>query len=587
MTPLLTDQERLKLAAPLGAALRRPITLDGRSFNAVIRAPGSRFVDLGTQALLATLLADPGHAAADPERTEQAVELVIAFASLPSQSRRMATGPFKLHSADPRAFDLETPFHRFTGNLAHGLLLQRLQGSVAGRDGSLMPPLVHSGNLLEFWIDRHFHTVDVEDGIVDCGVEEQGKCVRAWHETRVTGRAGWFRPREVEAGILRLTYMITAQSPVIRLDVEFRATRSVKAMVLSTALDALGEAGLDLAAAEVQTAEGWRSFPPPAAPDQLVWLRDQPAAHLALGRAGWPAEGPVVHLRPGSPQNLHRVTLRAREAGRLHWLTLRHGPVDIAAGTTQLLTEDRYLAANTRPAAAAEAMLAPATPRLLPDAEGPCGAALVAVAAHLLAALRGWSRPEPAALAARREWLARRLAAMAASLGPAIALEEVAQGLLAAGIARRAGLDSAPIAPFAAAILARRQPSGAFGREGLIGHAAALLALGHVGAALPDGPPDALLAAGLSALHLTETDIEVQGGGETPRARLAEGWAMMMRAIAAMPAGQPQADRVAEHAARLLRGLLPAPDALGGSTSAQLALLLASIRHPAWVPELA
>jgi len=54
-----------------------------------------------------------------------------------------------------------------------------------------------------------------------------------------------------------------------------------------------------------------------------------------------------------------------------------------------------------------------------------------------------------------------------------------------------------------------------------------------------------------------------------------------------MPAGQPQADRVAEHAARLLRGLLPAPDALGGSTSAQLALLLASIRHPAWVPELA
>jgi hypothetical protein len=207
--------------------------------------------------------------------------------------------------------------------------------------------VLHTGNLVEFRIGRHRSGVDAEDTITDFALRRNRDGVVLMHESRITGTAGLFRPRRVEAGTLRYQYEIRTGSPLLRLSVTFTAapTQRIGRLRLTTAADQLGADGLGLAEGRVATeATGWQDIGAPGAAGLKVWADGQPVPHLALARAGWPGQGPVLHLRPAAPSAVMSVKAIAARAGALHWLILRHGPTDLPPGGTHTVREDRLLA---------------------------------------------------------------------------------------------------------------------------------------------------------------------------------------------------------------------------------------------------
>lgn len=489
MRNLLHAADRDRLIAHLRGTLLREVAVGGRRLMALAEsegASGSGFCAMPANALAAELLAQPEIRDADPAFSDGVLDFVMAMADAPLPCRRAALGGIELLRDDPRDFEILTPFHRFSGDLSAGVVRQQLRGDAGA-------PLLHTGNLAEFRIGRYRNGVDVEDSIRDCAIARRSGSLVLSHESRIIGKAGWLRPRHVEAGTLRYEYEITAGSPLLRLTVTFTAAagQHLSRLRLSTALDQLGNGGLEMAEGRVAVAEtGWRDFAAPQTAGLSLWAEATPVPHVAIGLAGWPAGAATLHIRPQAPAQVMSVKAVAARPAALHWLILRHGPANLAPGATLVVREDRLLAAGTRAAAAARVMgfAGDAVAGLDLDPLPPQGAALNAVATQLLFAARKSYR---AALAAERQvalegWFDRHMAALMAG-DPGVA--DLAWAILAAETRQRAGA-AAPVEALLPRLLALQNEAGAFGGD-LAGHAAALLALARVLAM--GAPQDALL----------------------------------------------------------------------------------------------
>ena len=546
-----TDQERL--FALLRQRLARAVTVEGVGLIALAESEEAPLCDVVANARAVEFLIQPAIRDGDSAFADGVLDFVIAMAEAPLPCRRLALGGLEIRRNDPRGFEILTPFHRFAGDLGTGVVLQWLRGNSAGRPGTALAPLAHTGNIVQFHIGRHRSSVDAEDGIDRFGLEQQGDQVLLWHETPATGLAGLLRGRPVPAGRLRYEYRITGASPLMRLTVSFTASHALTELRLSTALDALSAEGLALAEAKVQGAGGWRPLAPPSEPALTIWAEAPPVAHVALGQAGWPEGAPTVHLRPTAPGTVKDVKAVAEEAGALHWLVLRHGPADLAAGEAFSVSEDRLLAAGTSAEAAAQAMLAPGLDGTDLEPLSPSGAALLAVASQLLLdSARAYRAPlAPERRAVLADFFDRHLAALLAGT-PAV--EDLALALAAVETRLRDGAAlQATLEALAARLGAAQGGLGGFGAQGLPAHAAAILALARVARRLPDGPPLHPLGRAIRAIQPQDFAMAVAGAGATDPGRHAEGLGMLARALgavllavedASLPLGAEEAEAV-------------------------------------------
>ena len=435
MRNLLLDADRDRLIAPL-ARLATEVAVAGQRVRALPEAEGSAFFPAAATAPAAELLQLPGLRDAHAPLADALLDALMALAGGAGGMRAVAGGA-ALFRDDPADLLVRTPHHRFTGNLRAGVLRQEAPGG--GR-----PALHHTGNLVEFRIGRHAACVDVEDNITEASVAREDQRIVLTHAGTIRSLAGLFTAREVEAGRIAYRYEIDPTSPVLRVEIRFTAARALSQVRVSTALDAVAEEGVGGTAARLMKAGIWRDAAPPVAPGAERWARGTPVAHLAVGAAGWPAGAPAAHIRPHDAARVLSVTAQAKQGGELHGLILRHGPVDLAAGQTRVVREDRLLARGEVESVAAM-MAAGLPPGLAPDPRPDPGAALRAVAAALLFDAGGtWAEPLPtprrAALLAFAEDQIARLSAQGGVVDLASALLG-ADSLCRAG---RLGQDALP-----------------------------------------------------------------------------------------------------------------------------------------------
>ncbi|NKE44811.1 hypothetical protein HB662_08480 [Roseomonas frigidaquae] len=597
MRNLLHAADRDRLIAHLRGTLLREVTVDGRRLMALAEgaAADGGFCAMPANAQAAELLAQPDIRDADPAFADGVLDFVMAMADAPVPCRRAAVGGIELLRDDPRDFEILTPFHRFTGDLSAGLLRQQLRGDASA-------PLLHTGNLAEFRLGRYRNGVDVEDNIRDCAIARRSGGIVLSHESRIGGKAGWLRPRQVEAGTLRYEYEITAGSPLLRLTVTFTAAagQRLSRLRVSTALDQLGTAGLEMAEGRLAGQQGWRDFAAPQAAGLALWAEATPVPHVAIGLAGWPAGTPTLHIRPQAPERVMSVKAIAARPAALHWLILRHGPVALAPGATLVLREDRLLAAGTTAEDAARVMVASGdqVAGLDLDPLPPQGAALNAVATQLLFATRQAYRVIlPAERKAVLEgWFDRQMAALLAG-SPGV--PDLAWAIVAAEARRRSGA-TAPVEALVQRLLALQAEDGAFPGD-LAGHATALLALARVLAQDPPQPLDGPIGRALAAVKPGPAELReagrlvvvegltLQGGTPGPLRGHAETLGLVARAAGtlalvaeqrpgALPAeAAAQAQALHRQAVALLRTLVRPR----GTTLEVLASPLGGSTHPA------
>jgi hypothetical protein len=610
MRNLLHATDRDRLVAHLRGAMLRDVTVGDRRLMALADSEAAGFCAVPVNAQAAELLAQPDIRDADPDFADGVLDFVMAMAETPLPCRRAALGATEVVRDDPRNFEIRTPFHRFTGDLSAGVVMQQMMDEAAA-------PVMHTGNLVEFRAGRFRNGIDAEDTITDFVLTRKDGAIILRHESRITGKAGLLRPRPTAIGTLRYDYTITPGSPILRLSVTFTASRRISRLRLSTALDQLGAGGLEMAEGRVAgTKAEWREFGAPQAAGVRVWAERQPVAHLAMGLAGWPATGATLHLRPGAPDKVLSVKAIAARPQALHWVILRHGPVSLDAGQSFVVREDRLLAPGLA-ADKAAAIMAAAGPAgaamagLELDPLPPSGAALNAVATQLLFAARGAYRSLLPAMrvAALQGWFDRQMAALQAG-EPALA--DLAGAILAAEARRRAGAE-APLDALMGRLIGLQQPSGTFqDRPGvpatLVGQALALLAMAR---ALPHLDPLRLagpIGQALAAVQPGMTELQeagrlmrleglvLEGGAAYPLRSHAEALGLMARAATAMalaaevrPGALPvaalnQAQALHRKAVELLRplvrpqgyALVVQPSPLGGAPNAagQAALVL-------------
>jgi hypothetical protein len=506
MRNLLHATDRDRLVAHLRGHLLREVAVDGRRLTALAEAEGplgGSFCAAPANARAAELLVQPAIRDADPAFADAVLDFVMAMADAPLPCRRAAVGGIELVRADPRDFEILTPFHRFTGDLGAGILRQQLRGAAEA-----LPPVLHTGNLVHFRIGRHRLSVDAEDSIRHVELRRAGDDLVLAHESRITGRAGLLRARPAEAGTLRYEYRIAAGSPLLRLTVSFAAAEErVASLRLTSAVDAMDATGLELAEAALAEGAGWRRFGPPGEAGLGTWTEGEQADHLAIGQTGWPAGGPTLHIRPAGPAALSSVKATASRPGALRWLVLRHGPADLPPGGSLVAREERLLAAGTPAEAAARAMTAPAVAGLDLDPLPPDGAALNAVATLLLFDACGAGRTHlaPSRRAALQGWLARQGAALLAGQP---GLTDLGYAALAAEAELRAGGDDTArrrLEDLAGRLLAAQLPGGAFaepggGTAGLAAHAVAVLALARAATQLDPVPLGAAIGRALAVV---------------------------------------------------------------------------------------
>ncbi|TPG60241.1 hypothetical protein EAH89_02285 [Roseomonas nepalensis] len=508
MPDLLHPQERDRLLAALRRRLRRA-ALDGRPLSGLARteAPGAPLA-LRDNALAAEAMAIPALREADPGLADTLLHFLTAVAEEPGAPSR-AVRPAEAEAAarveilrdNPADLRVLTPWHEFTGDLAHGLLRQRMRdepsasGEAAGRRGVL-----HSGNMARLRavggvpgllgrLSLRARTLDVEDAITAAGVQPEGAGALLWHESALR-----LRPLpgvSLPIGTLRYEYRVSAADPLLRLTVVLRAgTRAgLAALRLTTAADALSEAEPPFAHAslgrdggQVPRAEG------PFGEDEL--LAQGPLDSLHLWQSGPAEEALALHLRPRAGEAVFSARLRGRE-GAPHWLVLRHALPDLAPGGTATLREDRLLArgvAHGTPAAALRLLRDPAALAGRDPGQAGIGAPLAAVAATLLNA-PAFAHPIPRdRLGALQDWLDRQVAALPEEEAAALPLEETALLVLALDAAWRLGGlpgDRRRLRALLARLVAAAGPEGPAGAD-LAGRGAAILALARGGSLIPE-----------------------------------------------------------------------------------------------------
>ncbi|WP_237215236.1 hypothetical protein, partial [Falsiroseomonas oryziterrae] len=426
MRNLLQDTDRDRMVAPLAFTLAGEVQLRGETFRALAEAEGAALFGGEGNARAVELLMLPGVREQHAALGDSVLDFVMAMADAPRPCRRAASGGIEVVGEDPRDVEVRTPFYRIWGDLTHGTLHHERRGGPRG-------VVRHGGNLVEFRMGRFRNCVDVEDAIVETAVERDGDTVRLRHVSLISGEGGLIAKRKAEAGRLEVTYELRAGSPVIEVITSFTASRALSRLRVTTALDALDEGGLGATAGRLLEGGSWRDIAPSPLPGTTKWADGTPVDHLAIGAADWPAHGPVLHVRPDEPGRVMSVTAEARRAGALHWLVLRHGPVELKAGETLTVRERRLLAQGNGVGPIASAMDVAAAGLDL-DPVPASGAALHAVAAALLFDVGWQERMSDARRAALLAFVERQLARLDV---PDIADLDLADAAVAADALRR------------------------------------------------------------------------------------------------------------------------------------------------------
>lgn len=615
MRNLLRASDRDRLVGLLTGPLAREVMVGGTRLR--VLADGEEVENgvlctAAANARAAELLLQPEIREANPALADGVLDFLIAMAEMPEAARYAVAGGIEVTRGDPRDFEVLTPFHRFSGDLFAGQVRQQIRRAAGPGPGHLSPPVLHSGNLVEFRLGRHRACVDVEDHIVDAGLRQDGSRLLLWHESLIRGRAGLLRARAAEAGRLRYEYEIAPDTPLLRLTVTFRATRALSEFRLTTALDSLDADGLAMTAAHLGAAGAWRAAPLPSEPGLATLAKGEAVEHLALGTADWPAGALAVHLRPAAPERVTSAHAVAERGGNLHWLLLRHGSARLSPGEIATIMEHRLLAVGTSAEAAARQMTAAGAGLGIAPAPG-SGAALHVMALALLLDRSGAYRDRlpPSRRTALEVKLDHGLTALAEATP---GLSDLALAVSAAEARRRLhGGQAAPLLRRLLDMLGARQDEAGLFREpdgtpgSLAAHAQAILALARVAWLYPARLAPALESA-LQPITARPVEAPVDGTSVPAETLLlagappalpdhAEAMALVARAMGAVtlaaeggalglsPAALAQAHELHRRAIGLLRplvrprdGLLEVmPSPLGGApgTAAQAAVTLA------------
>jgi len=560
MPDLLHPQERDRLLAGLRRLLR-PTAAEGRPLEGLAHdaSPDAPLPTLDN-AVAAEALAVPALRAADPALADAVLlftETMIEETGPPPRGLAApAGGRVEIRGADPRDLHVLTPWHAFRGDLARGLLRQRLREDDHDPSQERGREVLHTGNMVRLRpgggvaggvtgligrLSPRARTLDVEEAVTASGVEPDGDGALLWHESALRPRVAGL---EADAGVVRYEYRVSATSPLLRLTVTLRAGRAgLSGVRLTTAADDLSLAAPPFA--HLAAGRAGALSPRPGGPFAAEELLSAGATEsLHLWQSGPPAEALAMHVRIGAPEGVFSARLYPRD-GAPHWLVIRHALPDLPRGGTATLREDRLLTRGTAPdEAAAGLRLLRAPEREAGRVPGLAGLAapLAAVAATLLNA-QDFDPPLPRARLARlRELMERHLDALSEDDLP---VAELAPLILALDAAHRA--DGLPrerrrMRAAAARLVAAASPDGVIGggsADAGAGHGAALLALARAAAAL--GEPwiaDALRRA------LAATRPDGAGGG-VALAGLPPVAAPTTRALSALLRGVRAAELVA------------------------------------------
>ncbi|WP_458095516.1 hypothetical protein [Roseomonas sp. WA12] len=489
MPDLLHVQERDRLLASLRGLLR-PVNLDGQPLSGLAHssAPDAPILTRDN-ARAAELMAIPALRTAEPALADALLGFLLAMTEEAGPPPRGALPPAapraEIRRADPHDFRVLTPWHEFTGDLAHGVLRQRMRGD--GESGEIL----HTGNMVRFRfqggvpgllgrLSLRARTLDVEDAISAQGVQTEGTAVVMWHESALTLRP--IPGLRLLVGTVRYEYRASATDPVLRLTVTLRAgsRAGLTGLRLTTGLDALSEG--KATPAHVLVGRGGTQTRRPAGPfaaDELLAEGAVDALHLLTG--GPEEEALALHIRPRAPDQVYSIRAQSR-AGVPHWLVLRHSLPDLPRGGTAILREDRLLARGIAPGTAEAALRLLRAPDSLagrdPGQAG-IGAPLAALASIVLNA-PAFDPPLPRERLTRlREALDRQLAALPEEEEAALSVSELALLALALDAAWRAGglpRERRRLRQLLGQLAASASPEGAIGSN-LATHGAAILAL--------------------------------------------------------------------------------------------------------------
>ena len=381
--------------------------IDGQHFPALAET-AERFNDTSwfwtdDNAKAAELLAEPGIYNADPSYADAALDFVLRMSEGAVIGRRCAPPELRVLSTDPHAFRVETSFFILEGDLSLGVVRQSLRFN----DGRTVIAAQHTGNSVGLrWgsgLAKREATLDVEDAILDFGVEAGPDRVELWHRSRITLPAQrWLRRAAKPLGHLRYGYTVSRDLPTVTLRVEIQLDPGVAlgACTLTTALDQLGSVPPLLYRSMGIRAGGVDKLLPRMT-EQRTTVQSGPAEYVVVAQEGEsPGFSYGIHsyLRDGA--RLSQVLARCKKPGVLHWVIHRYRLGAVPAGGIAAITEERMLTGGGYYDALAhyEAVMRDGAGRGTndPSMTYDIGAELNAVAAHILFARAGRYAQPPA-----------------------------------------------------------------------------------------------------------------------------------------------------------------------------------------------
>jgi hypothetical protein len=412
MVEMLPEADRDRLIAFLHRHLLCAVAMDGLEIPALreTHAPfaTANWCWTADAAGAVELLAQPALAGQWGAMRDGLTDFLLAMGTGNLLLRRVAAPELRVERDDPRDFAIVTAGHEFRGDLSRGVVRQAVRGGVAQRE------IHHTGHLAEFRLGRHRHCLDIEDTIVDCGLEQRPDGVLLFHESLLKGTTGLLRKAEQVVGRVRYEYWIEASDPRVLLQVTLRAEPGValQDVRLTTAVDELsGEAVRPIS--RVHLGQGREFGAVPLSGSGVATLREGAAPDIvSLIEDAPPGTANGMHLRPLSGEHLLNVKAQSVD-GRLHWLITRYATPELAAGGMFQINEARLLTAGTLAAAMPSYAGILYDPAILSGRDAGViadhGVALNAVATQLLCVARGDYAMAAERVAMLRDWYDRHL----------------------------------------------------------------------------------------------------------------------------------------------------------------------------------
>ncbi|HWL82979.1 MAG TPA: hypothetical protein VNR89_18665 [Roseomonas sp.] len=411
MVELLREDDRDRMVAYLERYLLRSVPMDGLAIAALCEThapfPTAEWCWTADVAAAVELLSLPALRAHWAGLADGLTDFLLAMGTGPLLLRRVAAPVCVVENDDPRAFAITTATHEYRGDLSRGVLRQAVRGGPAQRE------VHHTGHLVEFRLGRRRHCLDVEDSIVDCGLEQHPEGVLLFHESLLKVTTGLLRKTEQVVGRLRYEYWIDLQDPRLLMSVVLRAEPGVtlEDVRLTTAVDEFsGEENRPVLRAGL--VQERRPKFVPLSGSTVTTLHEGAVDLVSLIEEAPPGAANGLHLRPLTPEALLSVKAQTR-SGRLHWLLSRYACATLAGGAEFRVHEARLLTAGTLTAALQSYTGVLHDPSVLSGRDvgltADHGTALNAVATQVLLAASGAYALPPERLAMLRDWYDRHL----------------------------------------------------------------------------------------------------------------------------------------------------------------------------------